>query len=306
MINLPSLRQFQYLIALHKHNHFKKAAQACSVSQSSLSAAIAQLEEILQCQLLERAHKKFIFTPLGEQVVKDAKNIVQAGTDLKQYTKSYERPMSGQLMLGCISTISPFVLGAITKNTANQYPDLTLLFREDTANNLLDALEEGEIDMVLLALPHKIDGFCEAVLAEDQFNLVLHKKTFEQYGNDLRKFPDESVFFMTQEHCLAEQIKNLCKLPDANKLQPFKANSLETLVHMVQGAKGVTFLPQMAINSHILSGTDLVVRRAEPFGAHRKVSLLWRQSNKRVATFTNLAMIISEVVRSKCVRNQPF
>lgn len=306
MINLPSLRQLQYLIALYKHKHFKKAADACCVSQSTLSAAIAQLEEVLECELLERSHKSFIFTALGEQVVKDAKSLVQAGTDLLQYTKSHSQPMCGQLVLGCIPTIAPFILGSIAKNTAMQYPDLKLLLREDTSDNLLEALGSGEVDMVILALPYKTEGFSEAVLAEDPFNLVIHKDTAEKLGNDIRKLPDEALFLLRKEHCLTEHTKTICKLPDGHKLNPFLATSLQTLVQMVDAAKGATFLPQMAINSQILSNSQLVVRRAEPAGAHRKIGLLWRQSNKRVATFTNLAMIISEVVRSKCVRNQPF
>lgn len=306
LINLPNLRQLQYLIALHKHNHFKKAADACFVSQSTLSAAIAQLEEILGCELLERQHKSFIFTAVGEQVVKDAKALVQAGTDLLQYTKSHNQPMCGQLVLGCIPTIAPFVLGSIAKNTAVNYPDLTLLLREDTSDNLIEALSAGEVDMVILALPYKTEGFKEVVLAEDPFNFVVHKDTLDKYGTDMRKMPNESLFLMRKEHCLTEHTKSICKLPEHQKLNPFFATSLQTLVQMVEAGKGATFLPQMAINSQILNNTGLQVRRAEPTGAHRKIGLLWRQSNKRVATFHNMANIITEVVRSKCVLGQPF
>jgi LysR family hydrogen peroxide-inducible transcriptional activator len=307
MMNLPSLRQLQYLIALHKHQHFSKAAKACHISQSTLSAAIQQLEDVMECQLLERSHKSFIFTALGEQVVLDAKLLIQSGTDLLQYTRSHNKPMSGQLVLGCIPTIAPFVLSSIAKNTTSQYPDLQLMLREDTSDNLLASLGEGEVDMVILALPYKTDGFCEAILAEDAFNLVMHKQTAQENpSNDIKRLPAQSLFLLRQEHCLTEHTKSICKVSDKNRINPFLATSLQTLVQMVDSQYGATYLPQMAINSNILRGTNLVVRKTEPAGAHRKIGLLWRQSNKRVATFVNLAMIISEVVRGKCIKNKVF
>ena len=303
MINLPSLRQLQYLLALHKHQHFSKAAQACHISQSTLSAAIAQLEDVMQCQLLERAHKSFIFTPLGEQVVKDARTLVQSSVDLLQYTQSQSQPMAGTVVLGCIPTIAPFVLGKIARKSAVSYPQLQLMLQEDTSDNLLAGLAEGEVDMAIMALPYKTDGFNEVVLAEDPFNLVLHKKLAQDYpSNEVKQLPCGSIFLLKKEHCLSEHSKSLCKIVEQSKIHSFSATSLHTLVQMVDTRQGVTFLPQMAINSDILAGTDLVSRHAEPVGAHRKIALLWRKTNKRVDTFVNLAMIISKVVRQKCAK----
>ncbi len=300
MLNLPNLRQLQYLIALHKHQHFGKAAQACFISQSTLSAAIQQLEALMQCQLLERSHKSFIFTALGEQVVIDAKALVQSGADLLQYTRSQSQPMAGIVVLGCIPTIAPFVLSQVARDCARAYPDLQLMLKEDTSENLVAALAAGEVDMVILALPYSTEGFSQLVLAEDRLNLVVHQQLGQQYlTSDVAQLPAQSIFLLQQDHCLAEHTQTLCNLIDVSKINPFLATSVQTLVQMVDAHQGVTFLPQMAINSDILNGTDLLVRLSDA-PAHRNIGVIWRSSSRCVDTYQQLAEIIKVAVKAKC------
>lgn len=303
MVNLPSLRQLQYLVALHKHGHFSKAANDCSISQSTLSAAISQLEELLGCQLLERSHKSFIFTALGEEVVKDAKKMIHAGVDLLNYTHSQSQPMSGQLVLGCIPTIAPFVLSQISKASQTKFPQLQLMLYEQTSENLLSSLHNGEVDMAIMALPYKLEGLNEIIIAEDNFNLVIHQYLFDKYQtNQVKKLPEQSIFMLNEQHCLSHQSRSACKVNDKRKIHPFSATSLQTLVYMTDAHQGATFLPQMAVNSNILNGTNLLVRRVESEGAHRKIALIWRKSNKRIETFSQLTSIITEAIRVKCLR----
>jgi LysR family hydrogen peroxide-inducible transcriptional activator len=310
MINLPSLRQLQYLIALHQHQHFGKAAQACFVSQSTLSAAIQQLEENLHCQLLERSHKSFIFTTLGEQVVIDAGVIVQSGADLLQYTRRQSEPMAGRLVLGCIPTIAPFVLSPITLATLRQYPDLQLMLKEDTSDNLLSSLAQGQVDMAILALPYDTAGFRQRILAEDGFNLVIHLNLAQQYPGcetgDVSELPNQSLFLLQKEHCLSEQTQSLCQLTNPATINPFLATSLQTLVQMVNAHQGATYLPQMAINNQILSGTGLVSKVASPTTAHRKIALLWRHSSHGYETHECLAELIEAVVIEQCQKAMPI
>ena len=303
MVNLPSLRQLQYLVALHKHRHFSKAAKDCDISQSTLSAAIVQLEETLGCQLLERAHKTFTFTHVGEDVVKEAKILIQSSIDMLNFTRRQSQPMSGQLVLGCIPTIAPFVLGQVSKAANGKFPQLKLLSYEDKLESLLEGLHSGEIDLAILAGSVKSEGLIETVLAEDLFNLVIHKELMEIHQTkSVSKLPEQSIYILNDKHCLHHQVLGACKINDRSKLYPFEANSLNTLVQMVDAQRGVTFLPQMVVNSSILHGTDLVARRAEPNGIHRKITLVWRKSHKSVDTLNNLCNIISEIVRIKCLQ----
>lgn len=303
MVNLPSLRQLQYLVALHKHRHFSKAAKDCDISQSTLSAAIAQLEEVLDCQLLERSHKTFTFTHVGDDVVKDAKVLIQSSVDMLNFTRRQTQPMSGQLVLGCIPTIAPFVLNQVGKAANIKFPQLKLLPLEVGVESLLQGLHEGYVDMAILGGSVKTDGLVETVLAEDLFNLVIHKELMEIHQTKtVKKLPEQSIFVLNDSHCLHHQVLSDCKVSDKRKLYPFEANSLATLVQMVDAQRGATFLPQMAVNSNLLNGTDLIARRAEPNGIHRKITLVWRKSHKCLDTLNNLSTIISEIVRIKCLQ----
>ncbi len=306
MINLPNLKHLQYLIALHKHQHFKQAAVACDVSQSTLSAAIAQLEEQLNCALIERKHKGFNFTPVGEQVIRDAKMLVQSATDLIQFTSSHNQPMTGNLVLGCIPTIAPFVLSNIVKDTSIQFPNLKLLLLEETTSNLIEALSFGDVDMAIVALPYKTEGFCEVVLAEEPLNLVMHKQAYETSGGDIAKLADGSVVLLHQDHCLSGHCKGQFKKLTPAKINRFFATSITTMIQMAEAAKSATIIPQMALNANILAGTGLQVVHGNVPNATRKVALLWRQSNKRLALYQPLIGVISEVVRTKCLKNHPF
>ena len=175
MKRLPSVKQLQYLLALHEHQHFGRAADACYIGQSTLSAAIANLEETIDAQLLERDHKTFIFTSLGEDVVRQARYIIEQCEELADFARNQGKPMTGQFRLGCIPTIAPFVLSEVMASCRQLYPELQLLLREDTTENSPRALTEGRLDMVLLALPYETGALHTEVLAQDGFKLVLHR-----------------------------------------------------------------------------------------------------------------------------------
>jgi len=158
MTKLPSLKNLSYLLALHQHQHFNRAAQACHVSQSTLSSGIQNLEEQLGCQLIERDHKSFLFTAMGEEIVEQARTILTAAEELVNFSLSQGRQMEGPLRLGCIPTIAPFLLGDLSKLVQRDYPKLQLHMCEDTTTNLMNQLRNGELDVVLLALPVDLQG----------------------------------------------------------------------------------------------------------------------------------------------------
>ncbi|WP_018692323.1 hydrogen peroxide-inducible genes activator [Algicola sagamiensis] len=301
MNNLPSIRQLQYLLALHEHQHFRKAAEACFVGQSTLSVAIQNLEEILKCQLLERDHKSFIFTPIGEDVVHHARQIIQQTNDLTEYTQTFGNPFSGVVRLGCIPTIASFALSQISQYCQEHYPNLKLLLKEDTSDNLLRDLEEGSIDLVLLALPYDTTYFHTVTVAKDPFKLVAHKDYIHDEGNiSPNRLPNESIFLLEKEHCLTDHAVSACHLTDKEKVNPFSATSLHTLVQMVNSKLGVTFLPQMAINAGILDKTDLMAYEPEQDGAYREIGFVWRKTSNRVQTYKALAHCAEELLLKLC------
>lgn len=301
MKRLPSIKQLQYLLALHEHQHFGRAAEACYIGQSTLSAAIANLEETMSAQLLERDHKTFIFTPLGEVVVRQARHIIEQCGELTEFAKCQGKPMTGPFRLGCIPTIAPFVLSEVMALCRERYPDLQLLLREDTSENSLHALAEGRLDMVLLALPYETGTFHTEVLAQDAFKLVLHKDWLKRgFNQDISQWPDESIFLLEREHCLTNHAVKACELEDSRKVNPFFATSLHTLTQMVNNKLGVTFMPQMAISSGLLDGTELITQAPATGNAFRDIGVAWRPTSTKAHSYRLMADLISEVLQQKC------
>jgi LysR family transcriptional regulator, hydrogen peroxide-inducible genes activator len=301
MKRVPSIKQLQYLLALHEHQHFGRAADACYIGQSTLSAAIANLEETMNAQLLERDHKTFIFTPLGEDVVRQARYIVEQCEELTEFAKCQGKPMAGPLRLGCIPTIAPFVLSEVMALARERFPELQLLLREDTTENSLQSLIEGRLDLVLLALPYDTGTLHTEVLAQDAFKLVLHKDWLDRgFQQDISQWPDESIFLLEREHCMTGHAVKACELDDNRKVNPFFATSLHTLSQMVNNKLGVTFMPQMAINSGLLRGTELVAQKPSSGQAYRDIGVAWRPTSSKLRSYRQMAQLITEVLQQKC------
>lgn len=301
MKKLPSLKQLQHLIALYDHKHFGRAADACYISQSTLSASISNLEDILSTSLIERDHKTFLFTPMGEEIVLRSRAIIEDTTNLTRYAKTQGNPMHGDLRLGIIPTIAPFILTEIQSVCHRYYPDLTLLIREDTTDHVLQLLGEGKLDVVILALPFETGNFFTQVLCKDHFQLVVPltwaEKGFEYAINTL---PDQSVFLLEKEHCMTGHAIHACDLHDNKKINAFFATSLQTLVLMVNHKPGITFLPNLAIHSGLLSDTELVALPLPQRNAYREIGIVWRNSSCHQPYYQKLAELIQSVLNKKC------
>ncbi|EKE79932.1 hydrogen peroxide-inducible genes activator [Idiomarina xiamenensis] len=298
MSKLPSLKNLSYLLALHQHQNFNRAAQACHVSQSTLSSGIQNLEEQLECQLIERDHKSFLFTAMGEQVVEQARQIITSAEEMLHYAQSQGNQMEGPLRLGCIPTIGPFLLGKLSKRIQEKYPKLQLNIAEDTTANLLQALRNGELDVLILALPMDIQGNQQWVLGRDPFKLVMHKSLAATINEpvDYDQLPDRSIFLLEKEHCLTGHAVAACQLSDSSKINPFTATNLHSLVQMADARLGATFIPQMAIDQGILKDTDLVPLQPSGREASRDIGLVYRATTNRRQTFRKFAEEIADLL----------
>ncbi len=296
----PSLRQLEYLIALDKHQHFHRAAKACHVSQSTLSSGIQNLEEILGAQLIERDQKSFIMTTLGLEIIERSKEILSLTRDMLETGQAGVNTSSGQVRIGCIPTIAPFILGDFVNECSQQLPMLKLLLREDTTDRLLQLLDTGELDLLILALPVHTGNFHTKVIGKDPFKLVIHRDHLKNYQQDhpLRALPSKGLFLLESEHCLSEHALSACHLEDKDKINPFTATSLHTLVHMVSAGLGATFLPQMAINAGILKQTNLLTLEPQEEEAYRQIGIVWRSSSPRIQTFYKLAQVLTAIINT--------
>ncbi len=296
-MRLPNLKHLYYLSVLHKERHFLKAAEKCNVSQSTLSAAIQNLEDGLGQQLLEREHKTFVFTDFGEALVEKTKTLLSQAQDWISFAESNGDWRSGNLKMGVIPTIAPFMFESLINQVQKDLPNIQLRLVEDTTDNLLDALTDGELDVLVLALPVKTSGCKKLVLGRDPFHLIAHKERAKLLpkGVCIDDLPEDSIFLLQREHCLTEHAVSACGLAHKTQVSPLTANSLHTLVSLVNSKMGFTFVPSMALESGILNGTDVNALPAED-NAYREIGLVWRNGTTRMQLFRQLASIIAPLL----------
>ena len=294
---LPNLKHLKYLLALHKHQNFNRAADACYVSQSTLSSAIIKLEEQLNCQLIERDHKAFIFTPQGEVVVEMAQKLLVSAQELLDYGKQQGNPKTGSVRIGCIPTIAPYLLTDLVKKCQQLLPELALYLREDSTDNLMAMLANGEIDTAILALPVAAHNFRSKVVGRDAFYIAGDAELVSLYAKDMdyQQLPEQSIFLLTHEHCLTEHAVSACQLADASRINHFSASSLTTLVQMTAYHQGFTFLPEMAVKKSLGVAEGLTIRPLSP-DVYREIGLLWRPTSLRQQTFLSLATILEQLL----------
>lgn len=296
MAHRPTLKQLNYLCAVAKHRHFGQAAKHCHVSQPTLSAGISELEDNLGVLLVERDNKTVLLTDIGQEVVARAQRILTHADDLVSLVESAGKPFSGSLHLGVIPTIAPFLLPKFLPKFRRKYPDCQLFIREDLSVNLLKRLRDGELDVVLLALPYPTEGLDVQHLYYDEFLLAyydqhrLAKKT-PLLSRDLQ---GQDVLLLEDGHCLRDHVLEACRMSDRDMAAPFQATSLNTLVQMVANNIGVTLLPRMALDGKLLTGTQVKTRAFEEETVQRSIGLCWRRNSPRKEEFHMLGKLINQ------------
>mgnify|MGYP000306599909 CR=1 FL=1 len=290
----PTLKQLRYLCQLAYHQHFGRAAEASNISQSTLSAAINELEDILNAALVERSNKHVIITELGKQVVARAEAILTDVEDLSAACKAASQPFGGSIRLGVIPTVAPFILPKLVKNLREQEPQFKLFIREDKSAGLTQALRNGELDVLLLALPYACENSKTMHLFNDRFVLAYPKgNELEQRKNlqsqDLRKQP---LLLLEDGHCLRDHALAASQLRSDEISIPFEATSLNTIVQMVANGIGVTLLPQLALDTGILHDTAIKTRELPNKEGHREIGLMWRKRSPREKEYRLLGELI--------------
>jgi LysR family hydrogen peroxide-inducible transcriptional activator len=293
-VPLPSLRQLRYLVNLAEKLNFRAAAEACFVTQSTLSAGIKELETQLGAQLVERDKRSVRLTPAGEQAVARGRRLVAEAADLVETVRAARAPLSGPFRLGAIPTIAPFLLPHALPPLRARYPRLRLFLREDLTARLLEQLRAGELDAALIALPYDTGDLELRRLYRDEFSFVARR---DHPLAQLKKVPVErldgaEVMLLEEGHCLREHAIAACGRSTAEK--GIEATSLPTLLQMVEGGLGVTLLPETALRADLLAGTKLVAR---PFAARvpsREIVLAARATSPRGRDLDLLAEFLSK------------
>lgn len=296
MTALPSLRQLRYLVALAEQLNFRLAAEANFVSQSTLSAGIKELESVLEVQLVERDTRNVRLTPAGEEAVRRARTLLAQAEDLVEAAHTAREPMTGDLRLGVIPTIAPFVLPRIMPALRKRYPSLRLYLREDLSERVLEKLRAGALDFALLALPYDTGDLVLRELGRDEFWFV--SRAEDPLARDksvaLESLDPRDVVLLEEGHCLREHAVRACGRHAPWSESIVEATSLTTLLQMVESGLGVTLLPELAIKAGILDHTQLIARPFSKRVPARTLALVARPTSGRLADLEVLAGLIEE------------
>lgn len=301
MAALPSLRQLRYLLALAEHLNFTRAAQASFVGQSTLSTGLKELESTLGVQLVERDKQNVALTAVGEEVVARARQVLAAAEDLSDFASDASRPMQGQLRLGVIPTIAPFVLPAVMPAFREKFPRLQLALREDLTAHLLSRLRNRQLDFALIALPYETEDLRVQPLYKDKFWLVGREGDPSVTGKAiaLRSQWTERLLLLEEGHCLREHALQACNATEVASVDGMEATSLLTLVQMVASGMGLALLPEMAIQSGLLSNLALKARPLAPPAPERIIALVTRTTSAHMAEFDAVARVITSLHKKR-------
>lgn len=291
-----SLRQLQYAVAVADLLSFRRAAERCFVSQPSLSAQIAQLEEALGTKLFERDRRRVLVTPAGRELIERARSILREAGDLEEQARRASDPFTGTLRLGVIPTIAPYFIPRLRPALRRAYPKLTVLWVEDKTSVLVEKLEAGALDAALLALEASIGDLDRELVGIDPFVLAAppgHELAASKAPAKPAELRKHSVLLLDEGHCLRDQALAVCSSARAHELE-FRATSLPTLVQMVADGAGVTLLPRLALATELRRAKLAVRPFAEP-APSRTLALVWRRRSALGPALKKLAGTLREV-----------
>ncbi|WP_294391858.1 hydrogen peroxide-inducible genes activator [uncultured Sphingomonas sp.] len=290
-VYLPTLKQLQYLVALRDMGHFGRAADSCFVTQSTLSAGLRELESLLGVILVERTRRVVRFTPLGLKIAGKGERVLREAEELANLARAAGKPLSGELRMGVIPTIAPFLLPRVLGKIRESYPELKLYLREETSGAACESLHRGHVDCVLLALPFSCGDIEHADLFDDRLLLAFPKAQAALMPETVPAdaIQESELLLLEDGHCLKDHALAACNRPELRAEAAMMGTSLHTLVQMVDNGLGVTMLPQMAVDAGILDHTDVVARPLRADHPSRRIALVWRNGSPRDKEFQMLA-----------------
>jgi LysR family hydrogen peroxide-inducible transcriptional activator len=297
-----TLTELKYIVAVAREKHFGRAADACFVSQPTLSLAIKKLEEELDVKLFERSANEVSVTPLGEDIVRQAQGVLEQAAHIKEIAKRGKNPLAGPLKLGVIYTIAPYLLPELVRKVIHKSPEMPLMLQENFTVKLLEMLRTGEIDCAILAEPFPDAGLATAALYDEPFMAAVPST------HPLAALPsvtaqalkDETMLLLGNGHCFRDHVLEVC--PEfarfssnaAGMQKSFEGSSLETIKHMVAAGMGVTLVPRLSVPKAELNASAKRKQSEENYVRYlpivdangaapptRRVVLVWRRSFTR-------------------------
>ncbi len=293
MTALPSLRQLTYLVALADTRNFTEAAQACFVTQSTLSGGLQELERTLGAQLVERTRQRVALTDIGADAVRRARDLLAMARDLCDQVAQAARPMTGLVRLGAIPTIAPYLLPRLVRALRDRHASLRAALREEQTEPLLARVRDGSLDFALIALPGDTAGLQVREVLVDELWLVAPAgdPALRRASLRIEALDSQRLLLLEEGHCLRTHTLEGCRLAERANPNGLEATSLPTLVQMVEEGLGIALVPEMALKAGLLEGSSLIARPLAAPAPRRTIAIVARETSARVAEFEALAVL---------------
>jgi LysR family transcriptional regulator, hydrogen peroxide-inducible genes activator len=278
------LKDLRYLVAVADARHFGRAAERCFVSQPTLSAQLKKLEQYLGVQLIERQPGRVSLTDAGEQIVSRARRILEASDEVVTLARSHRDPLAGTLRIALLPTVGPYLLPRVSQPIRKALPRLELRLYEYQTAPMLEKLQQGEIDLGVLALPVELEGVESRELFAEPFVVAVpdHHRLAKRESIRLDDLQGETLLLLEDGHCLRDQALEVCSRIGPNEKQDFRATSLETLRQMVATGAGITLLPELASRGAYGHARGVAIRPFTRPAPVRRVGAVWRKSSARI------------------------
>ncbi|RUL76807.1 DNA-binding transcriptional regulator OxyR [Dyella choica] len=290
-----NLRDLHYLVSLSEQRHFGRAAEACFVSQPTLSTQIKKLEDELGVALVERTPRKVLLTDVGREIATRAREVLNEIEQIKGIARRTVDPESGTVRLGIFPTLGPYLLPHVVPMVRERFPRLELLLVEEKTEVLLHRLREGKLDACVLALPIHDDSLHSEFLFEEPFLLAVPQShpLAKRSHLKLSDLSDQSLLLLEDGHCLRDQALEVCHMAGAGEKSGFRATSLETLRQMVAANVGITLLPTLAVKPPVAQAPNLHLMEFSGHAPSRRIAMVWRKSS----AMGNFLKQLAEVIR---------
>lgn len=296
-----NLRELEYLVAIDDERHFNRAAKRCFVSQPTLSGQLKKLEQELDVLLVERNTRQVVMTEVGSVIADHARKVLADIKNIRDIAEGYEDPMVGELNVGLIPTVAPYLLPVIMKPIKKQYPELKLWLHEYQTSVLLEKLKRADLDLLILALPVETDEFSELNLFNEAFELAVPtgEKLSKYQLIGMEDIANEEMLLLEEGHCLRGQALDVCFMAGASENTGFHASSMETLRHMVGEGMGMTLIPELAVPVKKTKRDSISYVPFKEPKPNRQIGMLYRKGSYREKAFENLQVIIQSAIKER-------
>jgi LysR family hydrogen peroxide-inducible transcriptional activator len=292
------MRDLEYLVAVGEHRHFGRAAEACNVSQPTLSTQLKKLEKELGISLVERSPRHVMLTSAGERVAERGRIILDEAAAIRSLARQATDPEGGTLRMGLFPTLAPYLLPHVVPALHERYPNLELLLIEEKTEVVLDQLRTGKLDVGILALPVPGEHLQQQPLFTEEFVLAVpagHPLAAADGPVDPSVLVGEQVLLLEEGHCLRDQALSVCRLTGASERRGFRATSLETLRQMVAAGVGITLLPALAVRPPVPASNDIVLLRFSEPVPQREIAMLWRSTSVHQGLLPEMGDLIGRI-----------